>query len=248
MLSVAGGLPSALELLGPKSASNAWQNRRNPWLAALVATVHVGALIFIAQHTATVIAERPAPRMVVVSLRPSVDVSASKPDPKPIAKPMRQRAQPKTEHSSHATPTLATIAAQPREALQAGVQIPSTRLAQDTAPLEAERPALSPTPPREEVEPRPPQFDLAYLANPAPPYPALSRRLREQGQVVLRVEVDKDGNVLNVTLKQSSGFGRLDQAALAAVRSWRFQPAKLGAISVAGVAIVPIEFELTRKS
>ena len=70
----------------------------------------------------------------------------------------------------------------------------------------------------------PPRFDLAYLDNPAPAYPVFAKRAREQGKVLLRV--------------------RVDAAALAAVKRWRFAPARQGGRAIAGVAIVPIDFQL----
>ena len=58
-----------------------------------------------------------------------------------------------------------------------------------------------------------------------PEYPPQSRRLGEQGAVVLQVLVDADGRVLEAKLVKSSGFGRLDQAALEGVKtSYRFVP------------------------
>lgn len=90
----------------------------------------------------------------------------------------------------------------------------------------------------------PPRGDIAYLNNPAPTYPVVSRRSREQGRVMLRVRVDEKGNVEDVEVQASSGFARLDEAALAAVRHWRFLPARLGERAVAGWALVPINFRL----
>lgn len=77
------------------------------------------------------------------------------------------------------------------------------------------------------------RFDANYLRNPAPAYPAMSRRLGEEGRVVLRVFVDIDGRPEQVELKNSSGFPRLDQAAEDAVRRWKFVPAKRGEEAVA---------------
>lgn len=58
-----------------------------------------------------------------------------------------------------------------------------------------------------------------------PEYPSASRRQGEQGSVVLQVLVDVDGRVLDAKLMQSSGFDRLDQAALDGVKaSYRFVP------------------------
>jgi protein TonB len=90
----------------------------------------------------------------------------------------------------------------------------------------------------------PPRFDLAYLNNPPPSYPVFAKRAREQGKVLLRVQVDSAGNVVDLDVHESSGFERLDKAALAAVRRWRFVPARSGERAVAGVALVPITFQL----
>ncbi|MFQ3671429.1 MAG: energy transducer TonB [Verrucomicrobiia bacterium] len=83
-----------------------------------------------------------------------------------------------------------------------------------------------------------------YLRNPPPPYPPEAKRLRQQGTVTLLVDVTPDGRADRVTLRSSSGFPLLDQAAQAAVARWRFQPATIGGIRVASQVIVPIRFEL----
>ncbi|MNC90201.1 Gram-negative bacterial tonB protein [compost metagenome] len=61
---------------------------------------------------------------------------------------------------------------------------------------------------------------------------------------MLRVRVDASGNVEGIDIHKSSGSDRLDKAALAAVRQWRFVPARQGNRPVAGVALVPINFQL----
>ncbi len=82
----------------------------------------------------------------------------------------------------------------------------------------------------------------------APPaYPPQSRRLREQGEVSLRVVLDARGYVSDVSVAGSSGFGRLDQAARAAVLSWRCQPAIRDGQPTAAVAIQNLEFKLERR-
>jgi len=90
----------------------------------------------------------------------------------------------------------------------------------------------------------PPRGDLAYLKNPAPGYPAYARKAREQGIVMLRVRVDAAGSVEGIEVHKSSGSQRLDDAALAAVKRWRFAPARMGDRPVSGVALVPIHFQL----
>ena len=88
------------------------------------------------------------------------------------------------------------------------------------------------------------RFDAAYLNNPRPGYPALSRRLREEGQVTLRVLVSPDGQPAQVELRSSSGSERLDRAAREAVARWRFVPARRGDTAIESWVLVPIVFKL----
>ena len=90
----------------------------------------------------------------------------------------------------------------------------------------------------------PPNFTAAYLDNPAPVYPPLSRRAGEQGRVLLRVHVSAQGGALEVDIAKSSGSPRLDSAAVDAVRRWRFVPARQGEKPVAAWVLVPISFSL----
>lgn len=92
------------------------------------------------------------------------------------------------------------------------------------------------------VEPR---FDADYLNNPAPAYPRVSRRQREQGVVMLRVYVLPSGMPERIELQSSSGFALLDAAALEAVRKWKFIPAQAGGKAMAAWVSVPIEFSLS---
>ena len=91
---------------------------------------------------------------------------------------------------------------------------------------------------------QPPSFNAAYLDNPAPYYPSISRRLGEQGLVLLKVQVTADGAVGSVELQTGSGSNRLDQAALEAVKKWRFTPAKRGEQAVSASVVVPVRFSL----
>ncbi len=80
------------------------------------------------------------------------------------------------------------------------------------------------------------------VPNPAPPYPSESKLNNEQGQVLLQVLTAPDGRPTRVEVKQSSGFQRLDQAAVATVRQWRFKP--LGEAAATTWREVPITFRL----
>ncbi|MCL2298440.1 MAG: energy transducer TonB [Proteobacteria bacterium] len=89
-----------------------------------------------------------------------------------------------------------------------------------------------------------PDFNVRHFSNPKPEYPFQSRRLREQGWVKLRVHVTAEGLANEVTLHTSSGFERLDKAAIDAVKRWRFRPAQRAGKAVAGWVVVPVRFEL----
>ena len=85
-----------------------------------------------------------------------------------------------------------------------------------------------------------------YHSNPRPDYPAEARRLRQQGRVLIEVEVSATGQPASVSLKRSSGVVSLDAAALAAVRHWTFEPARTAGVPVAARVEVPVQFDLTR--
>jgi protein TonB len=102
------------------------------------------------------------------------------------------------------------------------------------------------TKPIEEAAATPPRFDAPNLNNPATVYPNMSRRLREVGTVQLRVRVSAAGQALEIFMAKSSGYGRLDEAALAAVKKWKFQPAMRNGIAFEAWVLVPVEFSLTK--
>jgi protein TonB len=88
------------------------------------------------------------------------------------------------------------------------------------------------------------RFDAAYLRNPKPLYPPMSKKLREEGKVMLRVYVLANGSAGKVEIKQSSGSARLDEAARSAVTQWRFVPARRRNEAVDAWVVVPISFNL----
>lgn len=69
---------------------------------------------------------------------------------------------------------------------------------------------------------REPTIDASFKGNPLPVYPSVSRRLGEEGVVVLRVLIGTDGRATEVRISKSSGSARLDQAAIEAIGQWRF--------------------------
>lgn len=112
-------------------------------------------------------------------------------------------------------------------------------------PITQPAPVIVQTPEEpEEVTMTSQMLSAIYLRNPKPGYPSLSRRLSEQGTVLLRVFVNATGDATRVDLKESSGFPRLDKAALDAVEGWKFVPAKKGDHAIAAWVVVPIKFSL----
>ncbi len=97
-----------------------------------------------------------------------------------------------------------------------------------------------------EAEPvtEPPRFGAAYLNNPAPAYPPMSRRAGEQGRVLLKVLVSENGAAERVQLETGSGYEKLDQAAIEAVKKWSFIPARRNNQPVSAYVLVPVKFSL----
>jgi protein TonB len=127
------------------------------------------------------------------------------------------------------------------------VDIPAPATFQTITPDDAKPAPEAPAPgPVTPLPITPPNFNAAYLDNPAPVYPPLSRRSGEQGRAILRVLVTANGAADAVELRTSSGSARLDQAAIDTVKRWRFVPARQGDQAVAAWVLVPIAFSLER--
>jgi protein TonB len=158
--------------------------------------------------------------------------------PKPLpVKPRVQRSKPVN------TPPITTaVTEQPAQY----VAPPPPPVPAPVAPAEAVV-AAQPTPyvtPAAPAPVTPPNFNADYLNNPPPEYPVISRRMGEEGKVVLRVFVNERGLPGEVQLRTSSGHARLDDAAVATVRQWKFVPARRGDTPVGAWVLVPISFTL----
>jgi protein TonB len=143
--------------------------------------------------------------------------------PKPM--PKAQKVKPVEKKTPIAQPT--TVQNEP---ISEQAELANIKLATEAAPAVA--------------KPRMLQAQADYLNNPKPSYPRLSKRLGEQGEVRLKVQVGATGDVLMVELVKSSGFERLDEAALNAVKDWKFKPAKQGDEPVSSWVEVPVKFIL----
>jgi len=78
-----------------------------------------------------------------------------------------------------------------------------------------------------------------------PVYPESARRAGIQGTTLLRIHIEADGHVSDVSVQRSAGHQSLDEAAADAVRRWRFEPALNSAGPVSMWAVVPVEFRIS---
>jgi protein TonB len=171
---------------------------------------------------------------------------AEPPTPKPVAR----KEPPAPIETLRETPPAPPILALP----QADMPVRTSPSAEsEPAPRQeaASRPAVVTVAPKADAGSRekslpvtPPNSSAAYLRNPPPRYPVSARRNGEQGTVTLRVFVTKEGIPRTVSVQTTSGSPSLDEAALEAVKSWRFVPARQGTEPVDASVLVPIVFRL----
>ena len=232
---------------------------RNASIAIAVVALHVaflwalqsGLLIRAAERVVPVellaqFVEPPAPK--IESATPAVARPQIKPQmlPTPVKKTVAKPVmQPAPQPLAVADPT-------PSPNAPVGVITPQPSLTPTTAPITtsvapsaaavvaAATPMLPATTPTVQL----PSSDADYLQNPSPPYPPISRRLNEQGRTTVRVLIGIDGLPQRSEVAKSSGFERLDQAALVTVMRWRFVPGKRGGVPEAMWFNVPINWVL----
>lgn len=89
---------------------------------------------------------------------------------------------------------------------------------------------------------------VEYVREPSPRYPPQSRRLREQGLVVLRVLIDEKGQACSIEVETSSGHSRLDHAAKEAVARAAFRPYVEDGEPRRALVLIPIEFSLSGRA
>ncbi|MDD5578578.1 MAG: energy transducer TonB [Methylobacter sp.] len=226
----------------------------SPVALGLVLCAHVAAVAALLPQPVAQQFEK-APETIAVSL---VNVQQpAPPQPKALAepvqkiqkqtKPVKKQAKPKPLPVIHKTPVSKLVA--PRiETASHAITPPVEQTPEPPAATSSPRvePATSApgNKPAESQAFQSPSFNAAYLHNPPPVYPNISRRLGEQGRVLLSVQVLVDGTAGSVALKNGSGSSRLDQAALEAVKKWRFISAKQGEKPVEAWVVVPVSFSL----
>lgn len=173
----------------------------------------------------------PVPTPPVPTPAPAPAAAPAKPNPTPRPRPAPQQPQP----TAITAPSAAESASVSDSAAPAATQT------SDGAPTSATTAGPVHATPQAMGEP-----DLRPAATdaPRPPYPRAARQRGLQGVVMVRVAVSADGLPTEVFIKESSGHPMLDDAAVEAVRRWRFSPARSAGRAVAAAVEIPVRFAL----
>ena len=220
-----------MKTMGLDAAPRTWR------VSAAVVAAHA-ALLWLALHSlSTPPLSGPSEHLILASVVAEIpNMPATRPAPAPTQLTQRPHAQalPQT--------TAAPTAPAPVAATAAAESTPSANTATASpAPPSAQAPSVRTASPAAVVLP---SSDADYLNNPAPVYPRMSRRMGEQGKVLVRVLISADGRAEHAEIRTSSGYARLDEAALDTVKRWRYVPGKRAGTAEAMWFNVPVRFVL----
>lgn len=172
-----------------------------------------------------------------------VAVSLSSPPPPPAAPPEQPQSQTLQTTVQRAQVDIPTQVPRPVVAM-VPTSVPQVQPMAISAPVAA-TPAPAPAPPAPPSTVTSDALGTRMISGNPPRYPVESRRKKEQGTVELLLILGTDGRVETISVARSSGFGRLDEAALNAVRRWRWAPTLQGGTPVKVRGVVEIPFVLT---
>lgn len=214
-------------------------SRRHLAIAGVVVLFHVAALWALQTGLIRRVVEVLVPVVVLSELIEPPQPRVEPPAPAPVSKPVVQAAPRKAK--SLPPPPMPLAIADPAPVIDAptGVPAPPTAL---LPPMAA--PVAATATPVAAARVELPSSNADYLQNPKPAYPAMSKRLGEQGKVVMRVLIGVDGVAQKAEIRHSSGFDRLDQAAWTTAQRWRYVPGKRGGVPEAMWVNVPFNFVL----
>ena len=234
--------PSPMTFYAPPSV------QRRLLIVAAVLSFHVAGLWALQSGLLRRAVERMIPVHIMAELIEAPQPEIAPPPPAPPtekARPVSPAPKPPRPAAAPAPQPLALASPTPAPDAPTGVTEP------DPAPpaLLAAVSEPAPAPPSPPAPPAPPRLELPsssadYLSNPRPPYPPLSKRLGEQGKVVVRVFIEANGTASKADVRSSSGYDRLDQTALQTVLKWRYVPGKRNGVAEAMWFNVPISFVL----
>lgn len=243
----------ALPLQTVRLSHSAPPQKTHTWLTILlVVLAHIAVIyVLIAQKQIDKTQMPPAQPMMVSLIAPP----APEPELVPVIEPPKPQIKPKVQpivKPKKVVEKIKPIETPTERLVEATTEQPIVEEA-PAAPVEPVKVADAPKapPPVEKVAEKlveetiePPRFGVSYLNNPAPDYPATSRRLGEEGRVLMKVLVSADGAADEVRIEKSSGSERLDNAAMQAVKRWRFIPANKNNQALSAYVIVPVKFSL----
>ena len=211
---------------------------RNAAIALSVVMLHVGFIYALYSGLLMRAVELVVP---VVVMSQFIEPPKPKEAPVPPPPPQPAKVKPVVTKAPTVVAPLPMAITDPTPAPNAptGSVAPQPAPAPIAAPVAA-APAAPPAPPAVQL----PSSDADYLQNPKPAYPSVSRRLNEQGRTTVRVLIGTDGQPQRAEIGKSSGFARLDEAAMTTVMRWRFVPGKRGGVAEAMWFNVPINWVL----
>jgi len=206
-------------------------------VSAAVVLVHA-ALLWLALHSlSTPTLSGPSERLMLASVVAEIPAMPAMVSTRPAPAPTQvtQRPQTQARPQTTAVPTAPSTVV----ATAAAESAPSA----NAAPASAAQPSTRTATPASAAVVLP-SSDADYLNNPAPVYPRMSRRMGEQGTVMVRVLINADGRAEQAEIRTSSGYARLDDAALDTVKRWRYVPGKRAGTAEAMWFNVPVRFVL----
>lgn len=207
-----------------------YQGARNRPVIVAILLLHALALFALIQFDVVRIGRaRPRP-LVIALIPPDLTPPPSALEPRPMAK-----IQPPVQTPIVAPPPIIAVPMPTAAPIAAAAPAPPAPAAPSAVPAPAAPAAIIP-----------PDASAANLGNAGPNYPTESRRRHEEGIVRLRVLISPSGAVEEIAVARTSGFDRLDRAALDAVRKWRFRPGMQAGQPIEAIGYLSIPFVLTR--
>jgi protein TonB len=170
--------------------------------------------------------------------------------------PTRARASASSASSLVAVPELAPVVPStgvaPETEREGSIDRAGVSFVETAGPGVIEGPGVpsAPLPPATPRPADPPQHvggsirPPAKIKHVAPEYPQIARASHVQGVVIIQATIDSRGNVESAIVMRSIPL--LDEAALDAVRQWRFTPTLLNGTAVPVIMTVTVNFELSR--
>ena len=183
--------------------------------------------------SAQVIALQADPLPAVAAAQPKTQ----KPEPKPVVKPVKPKVLSTKQQQAEDVPKVTETAKAPQTPTSSAQENAAASSTQGDASKSSAQAGV----PQERIEP---SSNANYLNNPKPEYPALSQRMGEEGTVRIRVFVLRNGTAQEASVQKTSGYPRLDAAALKAALSWRYVPGTVGGDARDMWVITPVRFKL----